>query len=193
VRRDRLTTMEYALLGLICRAPMAGYDVHKLFATTPLAHFSSSPGAIYPALRRLAQAGLLTARLDRTTEARPRRVYAPTEAGREVLDGWLRQPVTREEIIRGGGAPVLRFALAEGRLSKAEVLAYLESYRQAMESYLRELDGHRGRVAQDGSLHGRLALGQGIRGFQSELAWVRSAAATIKRAGRGSRKRRAPR
>ena len=193
MRRDRLTTMEYALLGLIGRAPMAGYDVHKVFATTPLAHFSSSPGAIYPALRRLARAGLLRARLDRTVEARPRRVYALTAAGEKALEVWLRQPVTREELIRGGGAPILRFALAEGRLSKADVLAYLRSYRKAVQSYLEELYTHRERISRSGPLHARLALELGIGGFESELSWVKSAAEKIKRAGRGSRKRRASR
>jgi DNA-binding PadR family transcriptional regulator len=185
--------MEYALLGLMRSAPMAGYDVHKVFATTPLAHFSSSPGAIYPALRRLARAGLLRARLDRTVEARPRRVYALTAAGEKALEVWLRQSVTREEIIRGAGAPVLRFALAEGWLSRDEVLAYLKSYRTALQSYLEELYAHRRRIQRAAALHGRLALELGIRGFESELGWVKSAAETIKRASRGSRKRRASR
>ena len=193
MRRDRLTTMEYALLGLIGRAPMAGYDVHKVFAITPLAHFSSSPGAIYPALRRLAGAGLLKARLDKAVEARPRRVYALTAAGQEALEAWLRQAVTREELIRGAGAPLLRFALAEGRLSKADVLAYLKSYQTVVQSYLEELYTHRERISRSGPLHGRLALELGIGGFESELSWVKSAAGKIRRAGRASRKRRTSR
>jgi DNA-binding PadR family transcriptional regulator len=183
--------MEYALLGLVGRAPMAGYDVHKVFANTPLAHFSSSPGAIYPALRRLARAGLLKATLDNTVEARPRRVYALTGAGERALEVWLHQPVTREELIRGAGAPILRFALAEGRLSKADVLAYLRTYHTALHSYLEELYAHRRRIPRGGPLHGRLALELGIRGFESELGWVKSAAEKINRAGRSSRRRRA--
>lgn len=190
---ERLTTFEYALLGLIGMSPMAGYDVHKVFATTPLAHFSSSPGAIYPALRRLARRGLLDARLDRTRETRPRRVYALTDAGEETLEGWLHQPVTRDELIRSGGAPILRFALAEGRLSPEEVLAYLDSYREALESYLEELDGHEREMPLHAPLHTRLALQHGIRGYQGEVEWTKWAGARIKRAARGSRKGRAPR
>jgi DNA-binding PadR family transcriptional regulator len=188
-----MTTLEYALLGLIGVSPMAGYDVHKVFATTPLAHFSSSPGAIYPALRRLARRGLLEAQLDRTTEARPRRVYALTEAGEKALEEWLHLPVTRDELIRGGGAPILRFALAEGRLSREEVISYLGSYREALESYLEELHGHEAEMPASAPLHTRLALQHGIRGYQSEVEWVKWAAGRIKRAARGSRKRRASR
>ncbi|MDH4270850.1 MAG: PadR family transcriptional regulator, partial [Candidatus Aminicenantes bacterium] len=132
----KLTTLEYALLGLVGMSPMTGYDVHKVFATTPLAHFSSSPGAIYPALQRLARIGLLEARLDTAKEARPRRVYSLTTAGENALEAWLHQPVSREDLIRGAGAPVLRFSLAGDRLSRAEILDYLESYQKVVASYI---------------------------------------------------------
>ncbi len=188
--QERLTTLEHALLGLIGMSPMTGYDIHKVFATTPLAHFSSSPGAIYPALRRLAKRGLLDAQLDTTTEARPRRVYALAEAGEEALDAWLHQPVTRDELIRGAGAPILRFALAQGRLSRDEVLSYLETYRNVVAAYLEELDGYAGQMAEPASLHARLALDHGIRGCRSELEWTKWAAAELGRADRGSRSRR---
>jgi DNA-binding PadR family transcriptional regulator len=190
--QNSLTTFEYALLGLIGMSPMAGYDLHKAFETTPLGHFSSSPGAIYPALRRLAGRGLLDSRLDSTTEARPRRVYALTEAGEEALGAWLHQPVTREELIRGGGAPILRFALAEGRLSSGESVAYLASYREAVESYLEELRQHEAQMPAH-PLHGRLALQQGIRALESEVEWTKWAANRIRRAARSPRTRRAPR
>ncbi len=181
-----LTTLEYALLGLVGNAPMTGYDVHKVFATTPLGHFSSSPGAIYPALRRLARAGLLEARLDLAREARPRRVYRLTRAGETALEEWLRRAPTREELIRGSGAPVLRFSFSAGRLAPVDVLAYLEAYRKVVASYLDELRGYVGAGPED--LHGRLALELGIRGFEAERDWTRSAAAEIARANPGSRK-----
>jgi len=186
----KLTTLEYALLGLVGMSPMTGYDIHKVFATTPLAHFSSSPGAIYPALRRLAHIGLLESRLDTAKEARPRRVFSLTGAGKKALDLWLHQPVTREELIRGDGAQVLRFSLAGGRLSREEILAYLETYHKAVEAYLKELYGHAELTTGPENLHGRLALNLGIRGFESELEWTKWAAAEIKRAGRRSQKHR---
>lgn len=188
--RDELTNLEYALLGLIGMAPMSGYDVHKVFAGTPLAHFSSSPGAIYPALRRLARRGLLSARLDTTTETRPRRIHALTPAGEQALEAWLRQPVTREDLVRGAGAPILRFAFAESRLTPEEVIAYLDSYRQSLEAYLEELRAHARRMRPEAGVHARLALDHGIRGYQSDLEWVRATTAAISGAGRGPRRSR---
>jgi DNA-binding PadR family transcriptional regulator len=190
--QKKLTTLEYALLGLIGTAPMTGYDIHKVFATTPLAHFSSSPGAIYPALRRLAHIGLLEARLDTAREARPRRVYSLTSAGKEALGAWLHQPVTREELIRGAGAPILRFALSSGRLTRDEVMAYLKTYQKVVAAYIEELYGYAGQTVSPDNLQGRLALYQGIRSYESELDWTKWAAAEIRRASRVPWKPRPP-
>jgi len=191
--QKKLTTLEYALLGLIGMSPATGYDIHKVFATTPLAHFSSSPGAIYPALRRLAHIGLLEARLDTAREARPRRVYSLTSAGEDVLNAWLHQPVTREELIRGAGAPILRFALAGDRLTRDEILAYLENYRKAVAAYVEELYAYTAQNTSAENFLGHLALYHGIRSFESELEWTKWAATEIRREGRSTPKRRSSR
>ena len=186
--QKKLTAFEYALLGLVGMSPMTGYDVHKAFITTPLAHFSSSPGAIYPALRRLAHIGLLEDRLDTAREARPRRIYSLTTSGESALEAWLHQPVTREELIRGAGAPILRFFLAGGRLTRTEILDYLESYQKVVAAYIEELYGYTGQSAGSGNLYGRLALHHGIRSYESELEWTRWAAMEVRRAAQGLRK-----
>ncbi|HUU38720.1 MAG TPA: PadR family transcriptional regulator [Candidatus Desulfaltia sp.] len=184
----KLTTLEYGLLGLVGMSPLTGYDVHKVFSTTPFGHFSSSPGAIYPALRRLAHIGLLEARLDTAKEARPRRIYSLTDSGEEALEAWLHQPVTREELIRGAGAPILRFALSAGRLTRDETLAYLETYQKVVAVYIEELYGYTEQTTSPENLYGSLALYHGIRSFESELEWTKWAATEIRRAGRSSRK-----
>lgn len=188
---DRPTTLEYALLGLISLAPMSGYDVHKVFDTTPLAHFSSSLGAIYPALRRLERRGLLTARLDRAIEARPRRMFSLTPAGEAALEAWVRQPVTREELI-GTGEPILRFALAGGRLSTAEVVAYLEEWGRALDGYLEELRGHQAAMEAQPQVppHGMMALEHGIWGFECQRRWIDHALAQVRARRPVRRKRR---
>ena len=57
-----LSTLSLAILGLIHQQPQTGYDIRKLFATTPLGHISNSPGAIYPALKRIEDAGWIRGR-----------------------------------------------------------------------------------------------------------------------------------
>ena len=41
------TLLGYVLLGLLNQLPRSGYDVRLEMESTPMAHFSSSPGSIY--------------------------------------------------------------------------------------------------------------------------------------------------
>jgi DNA-binding PadR family transcriptional regulator len=164
------------LLGM---APASGYDVKKIFESTPMGHFSSSPGAIYPALKRLASRGLVEARLDTTVQARPRRVFSLTQAGEETLREWLGQSVTRQELVHDADVPILRFSLAEGKLSRPEVVAYLQGFEREVSSYLEELNEHLQRFAGVPQLHPRLSLENGIRRYESLRDWAQHATTEI--------------
>lgn len=177
-----LTTLDRALLGIIDRGRASGYDIHRLFSATPMAVFSSSPGSIYPALARLERRGLLRARLDSATEARPRRVYSITRQGVAALEAWLREPVTREELVRDARLPVLRFSLAERRLTRAQAISYLEGYRRALADYGKELESYLEQLEGGEELHPALALRSGIDGFRCQARWVDHAIADLERA-----------
>lgn len=171
---DSLTRLEGALLGLLSQQERSGYDIKKLFETTPMRHFSSSPGAIYPALQRMEKRGWLEERLDDTTPARPRRVFRLSLAGWERFRAWLAEDVTREEIIVSPGMGVLRLSFMEGQRSRTEVLAYLSEWERVLKIYLEELRPLLGEVEAQ-SLLGGLALRQGIQGFEGELCWIAQA------------------
>ncbi|MGH2930415.1 MAG: PadR family transcriptional regulator, partial [Solirubrobacteraceae bacterium] len=47
------------LLGFIARNPESGYGLKRRFGNSPLGVYRPSPGALYPALRRLVSRGLL--------------------------------------------------------------------------------------------------------------------------------------
>ena len=47
------TALGYALIGLVQEDPRSGYALRKVFEDTPMGAFSSSPGSIYPALKKL--------------------------------------------------------------------------------------------------------------------------------------------
>ena len=46
MKRDITTSLGYALLGLIHLQPQSGYGLRKVFESTPMGHYSWSPGAI---------------------------------------------------------------------------------------------------------------------------------------------------
>ena len=105
------SALTLAILGLISQRPMTGYDLRKVFTTTPMWHFSSSPGAIYPALQRLENSGLIKGIVEGQDTLRPKRVYTLTEDGRQVLEQSLEQPITQDDVIRHRDDLVLRFIL----------------------------------------------------------------------------------
>ena len=100
----------HALLALVHQRPSSGYNLRELFAGSLLHHFSSSPGAIYPALKRLEGAALIQGTTEQTETLRPRKVYRITPRGLEALRVWLERPVTREDVVSNIKELTLRFA-----------------------------------------------------------------------------------
>src|SRR5277367_6833605 len=100
---DENGTTANALLGLLSIKPMSGYDVRQLIPES-IGHFwRESYGQIYPALKRLAAAGLVTRRTERQKGRPDRNVYSLTAAGRKQLRDWLGTPaaqaVPRDELL----------------------------------------------------------------------------------------------
>ena len=73
-------------LAVLSRRDATGYEIRKQFAKGPFAHFQkASLGAIYPALTRAAEEGLVTV-TEEAQDGRPdKKVYSLTEAGKAAL------------------------------------------------------------------------------------------------------------
>ncbi len=170
-----ISTLGYALLGLVHHQPRAGYALHKVFTTTPMGHYSGSPGAIYPALRALERAGIVRGKVQRGGTLRPKRVFSATRKGLLALKRWLLHPVSRADVIWRLDELMLRFAFMDQMVSRPETLRFLESFRNEVESYVTSLKAHRTATASTMSLHGRLAFKNGIDGYQAQARWARHA------------------
>ena len=169
-----LTPLRLAILGLVAMHPQSGYDLRKIFETTPMGHFSSSPGAIYPALKGLEERGWVRGEPDSTQSLRPRLVYSITDEGDAVLRSELEKPVTRDELIWRFDLVMLRFAFIE-RLGTEHALRFLAQFRDQSADYLRHLEGIREEMREHLSPCGRLALEHGIRNQASGAEWARYA------------------
>src|SRR5688572_22121149 len=125
--KPRPTLLGYILLGLLRKRAQSGYDLRRLFATTPLMSYSDSPGAIYPALRRLRETGLVEEPVRKGRGIRDRRVCRLTAAGVAVLREWLAQPVSPVESVRDVGLFLMRFSLTDAALGPRGSRRLLES------------------------------------------------------------------
>jgi DNA-binding PadR family transcriptional regulator len=169
------TTLGYALLGLLHQEPRSGYDLRKIFETTPMGHCSGSPGAIYPALRRLEQQGLIEGQVDHTTSLRPRQVFRPTETGTEMFQKWLARDVQRDDVIWRLDELMLRFAFHSFLESNTASRKFLTGFVAEVNGYIKELRQQLKMVPTETPIHGKLALESGVELYQAHRRWARKA------------------
>jgi PadR family transcriptional regulator, regulatory protein PadR len=83
-------TAALVLLGVLEKAnkPMYGYQIAKLVQGHSNDVYMMKHGALYPVLRSLEGAGLLTSEVEPSVSAPPRRYYAITTSGQETLARW---------------------------------------------------------------------------------------------------------
>lgn len=173
------TTLEYALLGILDQAPRSGYELRRTFAETPLRHFSDSPGAIYPALRRLVVRGWVVA--SAPSGGRRRRELRLAVRGRAAFVAWLSRPATREEVVFDTGV-WLRFAFMGQALPAPAIQEFLAGYAREMQGHLKGLQRHYDEYAATWSLTGRLAFEHGLAMHEGKVAWARAATRALKKA-----------
>ena len=178
--REAISNLGYALLGLLRQNPCSGYELRKIFVATAMMSYSDSPGAIYPALRRLERQGLIRGRIEEGPGLRRRQIFHLTAEGTAELKKWIKRPVTREEVVHGAREVTLRFAFSEGAAGPSASVKILESLQAEMESYLPSL--HQQLNAQKSVMPrgGRLALENGIRTYECLLEWARYALTTYR-------------
>ena len=87
-----LTELEGAVLSEIHhRGHRTAFQVRRAFQVSPSVEWSGSAGAVYPAIRRLIDAGLL--RATAITTGRRGEALDLTEPGSAALDSWIADPV----------------------------------------------------------------------------------------------------
>jgi DNA-binding PadR family transcriptional regulator len=166
MKQPKISRLGYALLGLL-QKPSSGYDLRKIFSSTAMMSYSDSPGAIYPALRRLEQRGLIVGKVEAGSGMRRRQLFRLTKQG--------------ADIIRGVDEVMLRFAFSDQAVGAQGPVSLLKSLEAELTAYVPELRDQlrAGTAAMPTS--GRLALESGIRGYECLLQWTKDALATYER------------
>ncbi len=170
-----LSTLSLAILGLISQRPLTGYDLRKIFLTTPMGHFSSSPGAIYPALRRIEEAGWIRSVPSEGQTRRQRMVCEITARGRTVLKEHLSQPVTKEDVIWHMDDLMMRFAFMDGVVGREMAVRFLRDFAARIDAHVADLRGYFESARSILPACGRLAMENGIQGYEMNAQWARRA------------------
>ena len=169
------STLAFALLALIGQEPRSGYDLRKFFSSTPMISFSDSPGAIYPALHRLEQRGLVRGHVAEGPGRRRRRIFELTARGRAEIRRWQTQPVVGRDVVRNLDALMLRFAFMDQFAEKGAALRFLKAFRRELAAYIQTLRKYLKSNREHMSQSGRLALESGIQAYETQLRWAKDA------------------
>ncbi len=84
-----MRVLKYAILGLLNRRPMTGYDIGKEFNYELAEFWHAKHSQIYTELKKLHEEGLVTYDIEISGDILEKKQYSITESGREDLIHWL--------------------------------------------------------------------------------------------------------
>ncbi len=129
-----LTTTECAVLGLLTRGPMSGYDLKKAIESSVGYFWAPAKSQIYAVLPRLVEAGYATSKKVAQSQRPDKQVYRITARGREAFTDWIDEVPTPPEPNRN----LLLLKLYFGDLSSPERLAEHVRERRAAAQKLKD-------------------------------------------------------
>ena len=172
VRRvaKRSDVLEFAVLGLLHESPMHGYELRKRLNATLGAFRAFSYGSLYPCLKGLLAAGLVTeqAQVPEAAGKRSRIVYQLTAEGKEHFASLLDESGPSAWDDEGFGVHFAFF----GRTAAQTRLRILEGRRSRLEE---RVDGFRAALARSRERVDTytLALHQhGLESVEREVRWL---------------------
>lgn len=168
------STLSLAILGLIASRPLSGYDLRKLFRITPMGHFSTSPGAIYPALRRLKQRGLIRGKVKNKGTLRPKQLFEITGDGMKSLRTILSEPITADDIKWNLDRLLLRFAFMGDVLGKESSLRFLRELARETNKHIVSLQKHLEDSGKKMNITAKYALEYGIARYRATSQWAKN-------------------
>jgi DNA-binding PadR family transcriptional regulator len=170
--------LEMVVLGIVLKAgPCTPYTVRKELEGSPSPHFSSSPGSVYPIIRRLEKAGRLRSAAGRRGKQK-RRLYSITADGRRALRGWLSPPLPDSAV--GMTFDPLRTRLYFlAALPPARRAALLAHAAERLDDAIAQARGDLRRYEAAGDDFSRLAAEGGVTELLARRRWIRSVARAL--------------
>ena len=81
--------LKYAILGLLNRKKMTGYDITRACETSLFEFWYAKHSQIYPELKALTENGLVEYKIEITGNVLEKKVYSITQSGRDEFIKWV--------------------------------------------------------------------------------------------------------
>jgi DNA-binding PadR family transcriptional regulator len=92
-----MRTLKFAILGLLNRRPMTGYDIGKEFNFQLAEFWSAKHSQIYPELKKLVDEQLIVFDIEISGDILEKKVYKITEKGKKEFLKWLKKDEPMEQ------------------------------------------------------------------------------------------------
>lgn len=168
-----LTELEGAALGIIWKkGTCSSYAVMREFATSRSSTWSASAGAVYPALRRLQEMGLISAATDNR-----KRTVALSAAGMSALRKWLE---IRPAMGGVTGHPIrTRMFFLDALPADSDRIAFLDAAEAETSRALGEVAAYIEALPDgDSEVWGSVGAAIELKARQRWLRWMRKRLAT---------------
>jgi PadR family transcriptional regulator, regulatory protein AphA len=140
-------SLRHALLGVLKDRPLTGYDLVRQFQGTLGFLWSAPQSQIYPELRRMEAAGLVTATVAPRGQRAQKRIYSVTDAGMAELRRWATDfmplPAQRDPV----HLKAAFFDMASLEAVREQLRAHVAQYQWRIEQWQARIEAIRGRRA----------------------------------------------
>lgn len=167
-------TLRYAVLGLLNRQDMTGYEITKAFEEALSEFWSARHSQIYPELKKLADEDLVRFETEVSGTQLERKRYRITPAGKRAFDAWERSDLALKPTPKDEFRLQLFFS---DSLSKEERIELVEKRLTRHRERLEHLRHNREHYAPTSELKGAelsdcLVLIGAIRREEATCAWL---------------------
>ncbi|HET7478159.1 MAG TPA: PadR family transcriptional regulator [Rubrobacteraceae bacterium] len=180
-----MTTLGYAILGLLAQEALSGYDLTQRMKGRVGNFWSARHSQIYPELARLEGDGYVTHSVVAQQDRPDKKVYEITAAGLETLKEWVTEPPsprpTRDELVLKAYCVWLADPEKAARLFREEELRHEEQLAryEKTRDWMESEHGEEVNRPDSPWFAGYASLRRGI-GYETEYAqWCRWVADSI--------------
>lgn len=169
--------VKYALLALLDRRPMYGYELKSEFAGEIGAHWSLNFGQVYTTLTKLEKSGLVVHKSVPGQNAPERKIYHITKGGQQALTEWFLTPIDKIESFKDEFYVKLMLSLT-GAIDADQVLL---TQKKAVYQKLHELNKLKQTANVDLQLPWVFLLDLAILHAEADIRWLEMCEARLDR------------
>jgi len=165
-----VTELEGVILGIVAsRQPCSTYAVLSRFRNSPSSRWSSSTGAIYPAIRRLKDRGFLSASEESRGNRRSQHLSL-SDKGRSILHDWVTN--LTEEMGSAAPDPICMRVTYLAALTPTEQLQFIDRAEEITRGRLELAHAYRGDPEAKGSWTFQASARGAIKALEARLEWL---------------------